>query len=369
MNLDTVGKLQQRLDTDVVDAVIAISPENFAYLAGFIVPSQPILRWRHAAVVLTRDGQIGVLAVDMEATTIRDREPEADLRVWREFDDDAMPVLSDLLRDLGLASSTVAIETAYLPTRDMERLRELLPDVSWRPADRMFDDARMIKTPREIEIVRRASRITDTAILRALESVSPGDTELDLAAAVTSGLYRLGADSYELLIVATGPRSRLPNVGPTNRALERGDVIRLEVFGIVDGYHAGVCRSAVVEEAPPEAVRIWRNFVSCRDMLLDRIRDGASSARVYRDFLEIFSELGYDPISFVAHGIGLFLHEEPYVGRTGDPTLATGMTLGVEPLVYGPDFGLQMKDVVLVGADGAERLSDVTDTDELLVVS
>jgi Xaa-Pro aminopeptidase len=369
MNLDTVGKLQQRLETDAVDAVIAISPENFAYLAGFIVPSQPILRWRHAAVVLTRDGRTGVLAVDMEATTVRDREPEADVRVWREFEDDAMPVLSDLLRDLGLASSTVAIETAYLPARDMERLRELLPDVSWRTADRMFDDARMIKTPREIEIIRRASRITDTAILRALESVRPGDNELDLAAAVTSGLYRLGAERYELLIVATGPRSRLPNVGPTNRVLERGDVIRLEVFGIVDGYHAGVCRSAVVEATPPEVERVWHNFVSCRDMLLDRIRDGASSAHVYRDFLEIFSELGYDPISFVAHGIGLFLHEEPYVGRTGDPTLATGMTLGVEPLVYGPDFGLQMKDVVLVGPDGAERLSDVTDTDELVVVS
>lgn len=369
MNLDTVAKVQQRLDMDDVDAVIAMTPENFAYLAGFIVPSQPILRWRHAAVVLTRDGRTGILAVDMEATTVRDRVHEVDVRVWREFDDDAMPVLSDLLLDLGLASSTVGIEMAYVSARDMGRLRELLPRVAWRPADRMFDEARMIKTPREIEILRRTSRITDTAIGRALASIHPGDTELDLAAAVTSGLYRFGADRYQLLIVATGPRSRLPNVGPTERVLEHGDVIRLEVFGVVDGYHAGVCRSAVVEEAPPEATRIWRNFVTCRDMLLEGIRDGASSAKVYRDFLQVFSELGYDPISFVGHGIGLFLHEQPYLGRTGDSTLATGMTLGVEPLVYGPVFGLQMKDVVLVGADGAERLSDVTDTDELVVVS
>lgn len=369
MNEDTIDKLRRRLDDEDLDAVVALSPENFTYLAGFTVPSQPILRWRHAAVVLTRDGGISLLAVDMEASTVRDREPEADVRVWAEFEDDAMPVLADLLRDLGLERASVGTEMAYLPTRDMQRLVELLPDVRWSAADRLFDDARMIKTEREIEVMRRASRMTDTAIRDALASVGPGSTELDLAAEVTSGLYRSGADDYELLIVATGPRSRLPNVGPTDRVLEHGDLIRLEVFGILGGYHAGVCRTAVVSEASPEAERIWRNFVSCRDLLLEEIRDGASAAQVYRDFLAVFSELGYDPISFVGHGIGLFLHEEPYLGRTGDATLASGMTLGIEPLVYGPEFGLQMKDVVVVGDAGAERLSDVTNTDELFVIS
>jgi Xaa-Pro aminopeptidase len=304
----------------------------------------------------------------MEATTARSREPDLEVRVWTEFAGDAMPVLADLLRDLGLADARVAIETDYVPVRDADELRTLLPGVRWEAAGPLFDRTRMIKTPREVDVMRRVSRLTDRAIGEAFASVRAGDTELDLAGAVTGALYRFGAEHFKLLIVASGERSRLPNVGPTDRALRPGDLIRLEVFGVVQGYHAGVCRTGVVGHATAEAERIWATFVRCRDLLADAIRPGASSSGVYRAFLEVFGELGYDPISFVGHGIGLHLHEEPYLGSTGEWTLEAGMVLGVEPLVYGPAFGLQMKDVLAVTETGSERLSDVTDTDRLLVV-
>ncbi len=368
MNLDIIDKLVRAMEREELDSIVLMSPENFAYTTGFIVPSQPILRWRHAAVVVTRDGRSSLLAVDMEATTVRDREPGTDLRVWAEFEGNAMPVLAGLLRDLGLGSSRIGIETGYMPARDAEELRRLLPSARWETVDGLLDRMRMVKTPRELDVLRRVSRITDAAIQEAFKSVKTGDTEMDLAGAVTAALYRLGAEHFKLLIVATGERSRLPNVGPTDRKLRRGDLIRLEVFGVLQGYHAGVCRTGAVQEPSAEAERIWVNFVGCRDLLSERIHRGASSAQVYRDFLNKFGELGYDPISFVGHGIGLFLHEEPYLGSVGDWTLEEGMVLGVEPLVYGPDFGLQMKDVVAVTADGAERLSDVTDTDSLLIV-
>ena len=88
---------------------------------------------------MTRDGRSALLAVDMEATTVRDREPGTDLRVWAEFENDAMPVLADLLRDLGLASSRVGIETGYMPARDADALRRLLPAARWEPADGLLD--------------------------------------------------------------------------------------------------------------------------------------------------------------------------------------------------------------------------------------
>lgn len=368
MNGDVVEKLVRVMEQSDLDALVLMSPENFAYVTGFVVPSQPLLRWRHAIAVVTRDGRSALLSVDMEATTVREREPDQDVWVWAEFDHNCMPVLADLLVDLDLGSAQVGIETAYFPVGDADDLRKILPDVRWRSADRLLDLVRMIKTPREVEILRRVSRITDSAIAEAFDSVKLGNTEMDLAAAVTGGLYRLGAEQFKLLIVATGERSRLPNVGPTDRSLQAGDLIRLEVFGVVEGYHAGVCRTGVVQEASDEALRIWRNLVECRDLLAESIRPDASSSEVYRGFLKKFAEIGYDPISFVGHGIGLFLHEEPYLGRVGEWVLEEGMILGVEPLVYGPDFGIQMKDVVAVTPDGAQRLSDVTNTDELLVV-
>jgi Xaa-Pro aminopeptidase len=369
VNRDIVARQVAAMGEAGLDAVIAMSPENFAWVTGFVVPSQPVLRWRHAGVVTTREGATALLAVDMEATTVRSRAPDQDVRVWAEFEDDAMPVLAGLLGDLGLAGARIGLETDYVPARDVDRLRALLPGARWVPAEGWLGRLRMIKTPRELALLRRLSRLTDEALRTALSSVRAGSTEMDLAGALTAAIYRLGADGFRFLICASGERSQYPNVGPTDRTLRPGDLVRLEVFGMLAGYHAGVCRTAVVGDAPAEAERIWANLVACRDIVLDAIRPGASAAEVYRRFLVKFGELGLAPISFVGHGIGQFLHEAPYLGKHGDATLAAGMVLGVEPLAYIPGrFGLQNKDMVAVTEHGCELLSDVVNTDRLFPI-
>jgi Xaa-Pro aminopeptidase len=369
MNQDIVDKCVAAMAEEGLDGLIAMSPENFAYVAGFIVPSQPVLRWRHAAVVVTRDGRTALFTVDMEASTVRSLEPEADVRVWEEFAEDAMPVLAALLRDLGLEAGRVGLETDYLPARDMERLWALLPNIKWTPAHPIFDRLRLIKTPRELELMRRLARITDRAIKEAFETVRAGDTEMDLAGAVTTGLFRLGADDFKWLILASGERSQFPNVGPTEKTLEAGDLVRLEVFGMLDGYHAGICRTAVVQKASDDVREIWSNIVACRDLIFEGVRDGASGAQVYGRVADRFRSLGWEPLSFVGHGIGLFVHEHPYIGRYGDASLRSGMVLGTEPVLLVPGaYGFQVKDVVSVGEAGCEVLSDVTNTDELFVI-
>ena len=369
MNQDILERCVSAMEAEDLDGLIAMSPENFAYVAGFIVPSQPVLRWRHAAVVISRDGRMALYTVDMEASTVRSLEPQADVRVWEEFAEDAMPVLGELLVDLGLGSGRVGIETDYLPARDLDELTRLLPDVRWRPAHPIFNRLRLVKTPRELELMRRLAGITDRSIKEAFEHVHPGDTEMDLAGAVTTNLFRLGADDFKWLILASGERSQYPNVGPTTRVLRRGDIVRLEVFGMLDGYHTGICRTAVVQEAPDDAVAIWSNIVACRDLIFDSVRDGASGAEIYGKVADRFRALGWEPMSFVGHGIGLFVHEEPYIGRYGDARIDAGMVLGTEPVLLVPGaYGFQVKDIVAVTDGGCEILSDVTNTDELFVI-
>jgi Xaa-Pro aminopeptidase len=300
---------------------------------------------------------------------VRAIEPDLDVRIWEEFADDAMPVLARLLGDLGLATGRIGLETNYLPARDMERLGGLLPEATWVPSGALFDRLRIHKTPREIELIARLSRITDGSIKAALESVSAGDTEMDLAGAVTTNLFRQGADNFKWLILASGERSQYPNVGPTDRVLEPGDIVRLEVFGMLDGYHAGICRTAVVGEPPAEIADIWTAIAGCRDMIWEGLRPGASAAAVYQKVAARFEELGWEAMSFVGHGIGLFVHEEPYVGRYGDATIEAGMVLGTEPVWLVPGrHGFQVKDIVTIDDDGCRVLSDVTDTDRLLVI-
>ena len=370
MRSETVGLLTAALAEQGLDAVVCLSPENFAYAAGFVVPSQPLMRWRHAAVVITAAGEGAYLVVDMEASTVRERVDSKEVRVWREFQDNPMRVLADLLRDLGLAGARIGMEKNFIPADDYRILCEALPQADFAAADSALSSLRQRKTPTELELMRRLARIADESIYNALTGVGVGSTEMDIAAGLVGNVFRLGAADFKLMIVATGPRSVYPNVGPSGRKLEEGDICRVEIFPVIDGYHAGVCRTACVRRAPEHAEEIWKNLVECKYQTLDMIKPGASSKRIYEAFIAHLSKLGLPPIKFIGHGIGLNLHEEPYLGPYDDQPLQAGMTLGIEPLVYdtGHGFGMQNKDIVLVTPTGAELLSDYTDTDTLLTV-
>jgi Xaa-Pro aminopeptidase len=369
MDREIIACLRQRIGADGLDAVVACSPENVTYVSGFVVPSQSLMRWRHAACIVTADGRISMVAIDMEATTVKAHAGIDDLRIYREFSDDPMDKLADALSDLGLERARVAVEMDFLPATDFATLQHRLPNLQWSAADSLFNKARQIKTPNELALLRALSSLTDHAIGTALRSARVGMSEMELAGTLLTTLFAGGAESYKLMIVASGERSQFPNVGPSERKLQRGDIIRMEIFGQKRGYLAGVCRTAVVGEATPEQYKIWSNLIECKYLVMDLIKPGASCPEIYRKFLAKFNELGFEPISFVAHGIGLHLHEEPYMGRYGNEVVEIGMVGAFEPLVYIPGrFGMQNKDMFCVTEKGCELLSDVTPTDTLLRV-
>lgn len=377
MRTDILRRQVETMKACGLDAMVSCSPENFAYAAGFVVPSQPLIRHRHAMIILTADGNPAIFGVDMEASTIAGREPGTPTRIWAEFDDDAMLVLADQLGALGLGAARIGIEMDYLPAGDMARLQAALPDARFEACEHILARLRQIKTPGEVALLRRLSRIADQAITDALTAVRAGDSEMDIAGHLTRNVYELGAEHFKLMIVATGERSQLPNVGPSTRRLRRGDVCRVEIFSVIDGYQAGVCRTAVVQEAPPMAAEIWRVLIEAKYQIMEMVRPGASCLEIYRAFIAKLAERNLPPISFVGHGIGLHLHEDPYLGKTPilgrpgeDARLEEGMVLGFEPLCYqtGHGFGMQNKDMLLVTGSGSELLSDYADTDKLIVI-
>jgi Xaa-Pro aminopeptidase len=369
MDQEIISSVKRRIVGEGLDAIIALSPENVTYVSGFVVPSQSLMRWRHAACILTADSRISMVAIDMEATTVQAHAGIDDLRIYREFSDDPMEKIAEALKDLGLERARVGIELEFLPAKDFATLHKILPGMQWVAADGIFNKTRQIKTASELALLRGLSKLTDKAIGATLRSAKVGMSEMELAGNLLTSLFAGGAESYKLMIIASGERSQFPNVGPTDRRLQQGDIIRMEVFGQKNGYLTGVCRTAVVGKATAEQETIWMNLIECKYLVMDLIKPGASCPEVYRKFLEKFGELGFAPISFVAHGIGLHLHEEPYMGRYGSETVEAGMVGAFEPLVYIPGrFGMQNKDMFCVTETGCELLSDVTPTDTLLSV-
>jgi Xaa-Pro dipeptidase len=369
MDQEIISRLRKRVVQAGLDGIIALSPENVTYVSGFVVPSQSLMRWRHAICIVTADGRISMVAIDMEANTVKAHAGIDDLRVYGEFTEDPMDKLAETLMDLKLERGKIGIEMEFLPAKDFTTLQKNLPVVQWVAADAIFNQARQVKTPKELELLRALSKLTDKAIGDTLRQARAGMSEMDLAGLLLSSLFAGGAENYKLMIVASGERSQFPNVGPTDRKLRAGDLIRMEIFGQRNGYLAGVCRTAVVGQPTAEQEKIWGNLIECKYLVMDLIKPGARCKEIYQTFLKKFSELGLEPISFVAHGIGLHLHEEPYMGRYGDEIVKAGMVGAFEPLVYIPGrFGMQNKDMFCVTEAGCELLSDYTPTDTLLRV-
>ena len=118
MREQVIARLRAALEDQGWDGLVVSSPENFAYLAGFVVPSHPLMRWRHAAVVLPVGGDPAVMCIGVEEAMVRQRTGAAEVAVWDEFGDDPMACLAGLLERLGLSRGRMGVELGYLPAAD-----------------------------------------------------------------------------------------------------------------------------------------------------------------------------------------------------------------------------------------------------------
>ena len=359
------------------DAMVSCSPENYAYATGFVVPSQPLIRHRHAMVIVTADARTQLFSVDMEASTVKRHEPDVPTRIWAEFSDDPMRVLADQLKGLGLARSRIGIEMDYLPAGDLVRLQAALPEARFERCEQILARLRQIKIPDEIALLRRLSRIADQAITDALGSVKAGDSEMDIAGHLTRNVYALGAEHFKLMIIATGERSQLPNVGPTERRLQRRRLPGRDLLGdrrlpggrLPHRRRAAGAAKGRVDLAAPRRLQVPdHGDGQARGQLPRHLR------RVHRQAVEV--EPAADLVRRPRHRPAPARRSRTSARRRSsgapgaDAVIEEGMVLGFEPLCYetGHGFGMQNKDMLLVTATGSELLSDYANTDKLLVV-
>ena len=138
MDQEIIARLRKRVAAEGLDGIVAVSPENVTYVSGFVVPSQSLMRWRHAICIVTADGRISMVAIDMEANTVKAHAGIDDLRVYREFSEDPMDKLAEALKDLKLDGAKLGIEMEFLPAKDFANLQKNLPAVKWVAGRRDF---------------------------------------------------------------------------------------------------------------------------------------------------------------------------------------------------------------------------------------
>ena len=233
-----------------LDAMVAYSTDNVGYGLGYLIQSQVLgTRNRQFAVAVNKDGMTGALLTANEAVEAQTRSLIKDLRPYDEFADDPMAVLAGLLKDLGVAEGRIGLEMDAIPADRWEDLKRHLPRAKWEHGAEAYHFARMVKTPMELDRMRRASRIADLAQAKAHPHVKAGVTEREVYRRVVDEAIVQGADRVLMVQVAAGERSAFSNPTPSDYKLQKGEVVKIDVFVEVGGYLSDHGKGFVVGEA------------------------------------------------------------------------------------------------------------------------
>ncbi len=359
---EIVRKMERAMGERGLDALVATSPENVAWASGAAPPSQKTVRSRLAAAIVPRDGASELVAIALEGPVVRTQSRLDTLRLYEEFVEDPVLVFADSLRRRGLGDAVLGVEETHLSHADYGKLTETLPDARLVRADELFDELRMVKTPAEIDAIRDIGGSADRIATEVCERFGAGSTEREIANFVAERYAEAGGDGLTMLVVGSGPRSAAVNAPPTGRALERGDVLRLDIIGTKGRYHSDVARTAVVGEPTGEQQHVYDLLLGVHRRCLDALRPGALTSDVYRIYREAMDEAGLPPYHFVGHGLGITLHEDPFVNALTEIPLEEGMVLCIEPLtLLEGRFGMQIEDEVLITTAGYEAFTKAGD--------
>ena len=223
-------------------------------------------------------------------------------------------------------------------------------------------DCRRVKDATELEAIAQAANIADRALSEVLDLVEHGNSERDLRDELEYRMRRLGADgpSYDT-IVASGPdHSARPHHQPERRVLRPGDAVVIDVGALLDGYHSDMTRTVFIGDPSPELERLYRIVHSAQAEGLAAVRAGVAGASVDAACRAIFEAEGLLDLypHGTGHGVGLDIHEEPFLGSRCTTSLLAGEVVTVEPGLYrGGLGGVRIEDLVLVTDDGCRILT------------
>jgi Xaa-Pro aminopeptidase len=218
------------------------------------------------------------------------------------------------------------------------------------------------KSPAEIARIKRAAACTDAALAECIEMMSSRPTERDVRDELEYRMRRHGADgpSYDT-IVATGPNGARPHHRPTSAVIEEGHLVVIDVGALVDGYHSDMTRTYLIGEVDPLLRRMHDVVRESQLAGLAAVRAGVSAGDVDKTCRDVIVDAGFGSefIHSTGHGVGLQIHEQPWVRAAMPEPLQAGEVVTVEPGVYREGLGgVRIEDLVVVTATGCDILTE-----------
>ncbi|MEM5346101.1 Xaa-Pro peptidase family protein [Paraburkholderia azotifigens] len=382
-----IERLNEMMARHGLDAIVATLPENVTYSSGYWALSQWVRRGPQSYVLIPAPGRgdpaiiattslldqladqddvwiskvyrYGFFSVEQTSGVTLDALDQRQLELYQLRDHGtAINALCTAINDCGLGECVIGLDELGLMPGNFEEIRARLPNANVKPALEIFRTVRAVKTPEEVNRLRRAAQIAEQSIASALEIAKPGVSERELGLAFHERTAREGG--YPVLgCIGSGPRSAMPNVEPGDRKLKYGDVIRFDVGGRYQHYRADISRIAVLGE-PTDRIRQYHRALHVGVLTaLEMIRPGVKTSDVFEAAVKAVQREGIPHYkrSHVGHGIGIDGYDVPNLTPSSTVVIEEGMTLCVETPYYElGSWGLQVEDMIVVRRDGIESL-------------
>ncbi|ORV42285.1 M24 family metallopeptidase [Mycobacterium conspicuum] len=216
---------------------------------------------------------------------------------------------------------------------------------------------RMVKQPAEVDALRQAGAAIDRVHARVPEFLIPGRTEADVAADIAEAIVAEGHSEVAFIIVGSGPHGADPHHGYSDRELQTGDVVVVDIGGSYEpGYHSDCTRTYSIGEPSNDVAQHYSTLQRAQRAAFAAVRPGVTAEQVDAAARDVLAGAGLGEyfVHRTGHGIGLSVHEEPYIVAGNDLSLVAGMAFSIEPGIYFPGrWGARIEDIVIVTEDGA----------------
>ncbi|MEB3981678.1 Xaa-Pro peptidase family protein [Mycobacterium sp. 663a-19] len=340
-----------------------------AGLAGLVITPGYDLRYligsraqtfeRLTALVLPASGDPTVVVPRLELASLRGSavaELGLAVRDWVDGDD-PYRLVADALGG-GPAATAV---TDSMPALHLLPLAGVLGAVPVLATD-VLRTLRMVKEQCEIDALRKAGAAIDRVHARVPKFLRPGRTEADVAADIAEAIVAEGHSDVAFVIVGSGPHGADPHHGYSDRELHAGDIVVVDIGGAYEpGYHSDCTRTYSIGDPEPEVAQQYSALQRAQRAAFDAVRPGVTAEQVDAAARGVLAEAGLAEffVHRTGHGIGLSVHEEPYIVAGNDLPLAAGMAFSIEPGIYFPGrWGARVEDIVVVTEDGAVAVNN-----------
>lgn len=328
-----------------VDGALIVSPESRRYFTGFNASDGFLFITKSGSVFLTDSRYIEAAKNKIICCEVEEQKGK----------------LMDYAKRFNC--KVLAVEADRLTVTQLKNLRKALHGIKLTTisTDKIIDSFRAVKNEAEIENICKAQRIAEAAFDHILGFIKVGVTEKEIALELDHYMLSHGADglSFETIAIS-GANTSKPHGVPTDKKIEHGDFVTMDYGAVVNGYHSDMTRTVAVGAASDEQKKIYKIVFEAQLAVLQVLKNGVKCSDADKAARDVITEAGYGEYfrHSTGHGVGIEIHEKPFISPKSTATLRSGNVVTDEPGIYIPGkFGVRIEDMALITENGCKNLT------------